>query len=167
MEISQIISELGLLPLPGEGGYYKETFKSPISISGNSVPPGYSGKRSLSTCIYYLITPDSYSAMHKLPTEEIWHFYLGDPAEQLQLLPNGESRKVKLGNNILDGEELQVIVPADTWQATKLIEGGKFALFGTTMSPGFEFTDYVAGEKEHLCKMYPKLQKEILQYFHS
>lgn len=167
MEISQIISKLGLVPLPGEGGYFKETFKSPFSISGSSVPPGYSGKRSLSTCIYYLICPESFSAMHKLPTEEIWHFYLGDPAEQLQLLPNGESRKIILGNNILNGEELQVIVPANAWQAAKLVDGGKFALFGTSMSPGFEFSDYVAGEMEQLSKTYPKLKKEILKYFHA
>jgi len=167
MEIHQLISKLGLVPLPGEGGYYRETFKSSFSLGESSLPPAYSGKHAISTCIYYLITPESFSALHKLPTEEIWHFYLGDPAEQFQILPNGENRKIILGNNILNGEELQVIVPADTWQATKLVDGGKFALFGTTMSPGFEFSDYVAGEIEQLSKAYPNLRKEIFKYFHS
>jgi len=167
MEIPQIIAKLRLIPLPGEGGYFRETYRSPEVIPGSSLPAAYPGKRSRSTCIYYMITPESFSAMHKLPGEEIWHFYLGDPAEQLQILPNGESRKIILGNNILKGEELQVNVPANTWQGTRLVDGGKFALFGTTMSPGFEFADYVTGEKDLLSKTYPKLQKEILKYFHD
>ncbi len=119
MEISQIISKLGLVPLPGEGGYFRETYKSSVVIPGSSLPPAYPRKRALSTCIYYLITPDSFSAIHKLLSEEIWHFYLGDPAEQLQILPNGESRKIILGNNILKGEEPQVIVPAKSLASNK------------------------------------------------
>ncbi|MCF8365088.1 MAG: cupin domain-containing protein [Bacteroidales bacterium] len=166
MDATQIIEKLGLIPLSDEGGYYRETFKSADSLNGLCLPKGFSGKHSISTCIYYLITPESFSEIHKLPTEEIWHFYLGDTAEQIQISPEGEIKKIRFGDDLFSGEIPQVIVPGNTWQGTKLVDGGKFALFGTTMSPGFEFSDYVPGNQKKLEEAYPAVEHDIASYFH-
>lgn len=166
MKAGDIIKSLNLVPLPGEGGYFRETFKSAEMLIGSCLPQFYKQERSLTTCIYYMITRESFSAMHALPTEEIWHFYLGNPVEQLQLLPDGTGRKIRIGSNILEGHQPQVIVPAKAWQGTRLVEGGEFALFGTTMSPGFEFQDYTPAIKEDLIKQYPLFKNEISKYFH-
>ena len=163
MTAEKIIEMLDLKPLPGEGGYYSETWKSAGKIEISGLPGTYTSSRSFSTCIYYLLTPDSFSALHALPTEEIWHFYLGDPIEQLQLFPDGSGKVVEIGNNISAGQIPQVVVPKCVWQCSKLKKGGKFALVGTTMSPGFEFEDYLPGIKDELLQKYPDFAKLIEQ----
>jgi len=167
MTADQIIKILDLVPLPGEGGYFRETFKSTHLLGAACLPENYNIPHSFSSVIYYLITPESFSAMHKLPTEEIWHFYLGDPAQQIQILPNGEVKQIRIGNQIFDGDVPQVIVPAHCWQGTKLVEGGQFALFATTMSPGFEFSDFVVADKNALIKSNPLFKEAISTYFHT
>lgn len=164
MSAQQVIEKLNLEALPGEGGFFRETFKSTNSIQKQCLPENYTHPHSLATCIYYLITPTSFSAFHKLPTQEIWHFYLGDVAEQIQLLPDGSSKIVRLGNDIFSEENPQIVVPANAWQATRLLEGGEYALFGTTMSPGFEFTDFIAGETQELIQAYPNAKNDILRF---
>lgn len=155
MTAEKIIQLLDLQPLPGEGGYYRETCKSAENLGAGALPAGYTSSRALSTCIYYLLTPDSFSALHTLPTEEIWHFYLGDPIEQLQLFPDGQGTIVQIGSDMAAGQTPQVIVPRGIWQGSRLQRGGKFALVGTTMSPGFEFADYIPGNREDLLAKYP------------
>lgn len=167
MTASEIILKLQLTPLPGEGGYYRETFRSQHKLSGLCLPKGYTDEHCLETCIYYLITPDSFSQMHKLPGREIWHFYLGDPVEQLQISPGGKIEKIMLGSDILKGQHPQVMVPANTWQGTRLTGNGKFALFGTTMSPGFEFSDYQPGDLNSMIHSYPDHTEDLKKYFHS
>ena len=167
MTASEIIKKLHLEPLPGEGGYYRETWRSPHTLTIPCLPPGLTGEHCLETCIYYLITPDSFSQMHKLPSPEIWHFYLGDPAEQIRITPDGSVEKIMLGNNIAENQQLQIVVPANAWQGTRLMEGGKFALFGTTVSPGFEFRDYAAGDLDSLVQSYPGHADEIKKFFNS
>jgi hypothetical protein len=166
MKAEDIIKALGLVPLEGEGGYYRETYKSPNSMNEGCLPSTYLAPHSLSTCIYYLITPQSFSSMHRLPTDEIWHFYMGDSAEQMQILPDGEIKIIRIGQRILKGEVPQLLVPACSWQGTRLVAGGSFALFGTTMSPGFEFSDYQAANKESLLRQYPEHKKKIATFFH-
>ena len=165
MTASEIIDKLQLEPLPNEGGYYRETWRSSHKLSIPCLPSGFAGERCLETCIYYLITPDSFSQMHKLPSPEIWHFYLGDSAEQIRITPDGSVEKIMLGNNIAENQQLQIAVPANTWQGTRLMEGGKFALFGTTVSPGFEFQDYAAGDLDSLAQSYPGHADEIKKFF--
>jgi predicted cupin superfamily sugar epimerase len=109
------------------------------------------------------MTADSFSALHRLPGDEIWHFYLGDPIEQLQLSPDGSGKIIEIGNNLLAGQVPQIIVPGDVWQGSKLKAGGKFALVGTTMSPGYEFEDYEAGERDELILQYPEFSSIISQ----
>ena len=160
--LDQIISLLNLKPHPEEGGYYVETYRSHETLPKDALPERYQGERSLGTAIYYLLTPDSYSAMHRLRTDEIFHFYLGDPVSMLQLWPDGSGRIIHLGSNLLQGMQPQVVVPREVWQGARLLPGGRFALLGTTVSPGFEFADYETGQREPLLKAYPHFRDAII-----
>ncbi len=164
MDAERIIELLGLAPLPGEGGYYRETYRSVRSISQTILPPDYHGDRPFGTAIYYLITPDSFSALHRLPGDEIFHFYLGYPAKMLRLSPDGGGETIILGADIEKGECSQCVVPGGVWQGIRLVEGGVFALFGATMSPGFDFADYESGDRDALMREYPMFKGMIREY---
>ncbi len=163
----QVIEMLGLEPLPEEGGFYRETYRSRDTIAAGCLPSRYHEPRSVGTCIYYLITPESFSALHLLPTDEIWHFYLGDPLEQLLLRPDGSGKVILLGTDLQNDELPQSVVPAGTWQGTRLKDGGRFALVGTTMSPGFEFADFEAASQKDILLKFSAFKNEIQKYFHQ
>jgi predicted cupin superfamily sugar epimerase len=151
----ELIRLLRLEPLPREGGWYRETYRSALQWPAAA--------RAAGTAIYYLLTPDTFSALHRLPTDEVFHFYLGDPVEMLQLGPSPTEggRILTLGPDILAGQQAQTVVPAGVWQGSQLREGGRFALMGTTMAPGFDFADYEAGERAVLTAMYPEFAGRI------
>lgn len=146
---------LGLVPLEPEGGYFAETYRSSHQVPPEALPRGYTTPRPLATAIYYLLTPETVSALHRLPTDEVYHFYLGDPVEMLHLLPDASSNTLILGPNILDNMQLQCTAGAGIWQGSRLVPGGRFALLGTTVSPGFDPADYVAGQRDVLIEAYP------------
>jgi uncharacterized protein len=158
---AQLISRLGLQPHPAEGGYFAETYRSGEQVSSEALPGRYHGPRSLGTAIYYLVTPDSFSAMHRLRSDEVFHFYLGDPVEMLQLRPGGSGLRLILGQDILEGMQLQVVVQQGVWQGLHLVPGGRFALLGTTVAPGFDYADYEHGDRETLIRAYPQLRDFI------
>ena len=141
MDAQHVIELLDLIPHPEEGGYYRETYRSAASFD-----PGdpFSGVRAQGTAIFYLLTPDTYSALHRLPGDEIFHFYLGDPVQMLTLRPDGSHATVLLGPD-LGTMTPQHVVPGGVWQGSRLVDGGGWALLGTTMSPGFDFADYEPG----------------------
>ncbi|MBW2554172.1 MAG: cupin domain-containing protein [Deltaproteobacteria bacterium] len=157
----KIKSLLNLKPHPVEGGYFAETYRSHEYIPKDELPDTYDSDRLLATAIYYLLTPDTFSTMHRLPTDEIFHFYLGDPVEMLQLLPDGSGRTIILGPDILNGMHLQVTVGKGVWQGSRLLPGGKFALLGTTMSPGYEPRDFESGQRDVLVDSYPQFRDLI------
>lgn len=159
--VEEIIATLDLKPLTMEGGYYKETYRASEWIPTTGLPVRYKSARAFSTAIYYLLTPSTFSALHKLPTDEIFHFYLGDTVEMLQLFEDGTGKVVKIGNDIRAGAYPQVVVPRNTWQGTQLMAGGAFALLGTTMSPSFEFEDFIPPNREALLKQYPAFAERI------
>src|SRR6185369_1787456 len=111
--------------------------------------------------IYYLLTPDTFSALHRLPADELFHFYSGDPVEMLQLAPDGSGRVVLIGNDLEAGQRPQVVVPRGTWQGCRLLAGGKVALLGTTVAPGFEFSHYEGGVRMELSAGYPDFSELI------
>jgi uncharacterized protein len=115
----------------------------------------------MATAIYYLLTPDNFSTLHRLRGDEIFHFYLGDPVEMLELRADGVGGTVILGQDIEAGEQLQHVVPAGVWQGARLIAGGKFALLGTTVSPGFDYADYETGRREELTAQYAGFRDKI------
>jgi uncharacterized protein len=165
----ELIASLGLLPLPGEGGYYRQTWAAQESVAAEALPARYGQPKNLGTAIYYLLTdePDSFSAMHRLPTDEIYHFYLGDPVEMLLLLPEGASRRPILGNDVRHGQAVQLVVPRDTWQGSRLRPGGCFALMGTTMTPGFDPEDLILGERAVLQAGWPAEAQRIAELTRS
>ena len=161
--VEDLVRILGLAPLPEEGGLFRETYRSRHVIDQQSLPAGYTGARSVATAIYYLIAPGGFSSLHRLRGEEMFHFYLGDPVEMLQLGPEGIGEVIVLGTDLAAGMRSQVLVPGGTWQGSKLRSGGRFALLGATMSPGFDFEDFELGQRRRLVAEYPSFEKEILE----
>jgi uncharacterized protein len=164
MTAEEVKQLLQLEPLPIEGGFYRETYRSRWVVSAEYLPDGTRGSRSIGTAIYYLLTSETFSALHRLPGTEVFHFYLGDPVIMLQLLTDGSSRTVTLGKDLLNGQQPQVVVRGHVWQGCRLAPGGKWALMGTTMSPGFDYADYETGDRVTLAALYPGAAENIRQY---
>ncbi|MFE1776627.1 cupin domain-containing protein [Streptomyces sp. NPDC059008] len=176
-----LIEFYGLAPLPREGGRFRQTWAGPPRPDGR--PEG--------TAIVMLLTagPGDFCALHRLPTDEIWHFYTGDPLTLLLLseggsrpeggpLPAGgarldagghpddggraegaegrSARTVVLGPDVLGGQHVQFTVPAGTWMAAEVADGGAWTLFGCTMAPGFTFADYEHGDAAELAARFPQ-----------
>jgi uncharacterized protein len=141
---------LGLVPHPREGGWYVRIWESSEFVGASEFADArYDGARRTSTAIYYLLEPETFSEMHRLASDEIFHHYLGGPVEILQLFSDGNSARVVIGKDLAAGERPQVVVPRGVWQGSRLLRG-EFALLGCTVSPGFEFADYEAGSFEEL-----------------
>jgi uncharacterized protein len=155
MTAADVISLLQLQPHPIEGGYFRETYRSD-DVLPRAVLPRNPAQRSLATAIYYLLTPTSVSAMHRLPTDEVFHFYLGDPVQMVQLWPDGSAQTLVLGPDLREGQHLQTVVPGGVWQGSFLLNGGEFALLGATMAPGFDYADYVSGDRDELTALWPE-----------
>ncbi|MCH7610149.1 MAG: cupin domain-containing protein [Chloroflexi bacterium] len=161
----EIIGVLKLRPLPVEGGLYRQTYVASEEIGAEALAIRYGRTKSLCTAIYYLLTdqPQSFSALHRLPTDEVYHFYLGDPVEMLLLHPEGRSEVIVLGQDLLAGQHVQHVVPAGVWMGSRVFEGGQFALLGTTMAPGYDDLDYEGGNAEELERQYPEWASLIRQ----
>jgi len=154
-----VINQLGLEHLPKEGGYFKRVYYSSETIAKDALPARYDGPtpygpRPTGSAIYYMMTSTSYSALHRLPTDELWHFYLGDPVEQLRLYPDGTGEVIQIGSDLAGGQRPMTVVPHGTWQSTMLLTGGSFALVGNSLAPGFENADYEGGSAPELAKQY-------------
>jgi len=144
---------LNLTPHPVEGGWFRRTYTAPGTVEVERA--GETATRATGSAIYYLLEPGTFSEMHVLSSDELFHFYLGDPVEMLQLWPDGSSRVVVLGPDLKAGQYVQMLVPAGVWQGTRLLDDGKVALLGCTVVPGFDFADYVGGSYIELEKRWP------------
>ena len=158
---------LDLAPLTFEGGYFRETYRSGIEIRAEALPGRYQGARSAGTAIYYLLDPSTFSGLHRLKSDETYHFYRGDPVEMLVLFsaadgaPRGE--RVILGSDLEAGHQPQYTVPAGVWQGSRLLGDGEFALMGTTMAPGFARADFEGAPRpEELSAQYPEFSDLIV-----
>ena len=161
----EIIAKLDLKPLPEEGGYYRETYRA----EGEGLPARDFGidkdsNRSVSTAIYYLVTEDNFSSIHRISSDEVFHFYAGDPVEMIQFDDDGNLERRILGSDVMNNEEPQVVVPKGIWQALRLVEGGGWALLGTTVAPGFEFEDFEIGTREQMLELFPHLRTDIMRF---
>lgn len=156
MTADEVKKLLGLTPHPREGGWFVRTYESAEMVPAAVFADGrYEGTRRTSTAIYYLLEAETFSEMHLLKSDEIFHFYAGDAVEMLQLLPDGSSKRIVIGNDLAKGERPQVIVGRGVWQGARLVTGGSWALMGCTVSPGFEFADYAEGKCDELCAKWP------------
>jgi hypothetical protein len=151
LEIAEL---LGLEPHP-EGGFYREIYRSDESLPADALPHRYEGQRCASTAIYYLLTPDTFSALHRLAGDEVFHFYLGGPVTMLLLHPDGSSETRQLGTDLVAGQRPVSTVPRQSWFGLFLNEGGEYALLGTTVAPGLEFEDFELADRAELVERYP------------
>ena len=159
--IDSIIQSYKMLPHP-EGGFYKESYRSDLLLEGDSLSNGMNGRRNCSTAILFLLVENSFSAFHRIKSDEVWHFYDGDPVQIHVIEPNGHYYIIKLGRNTLDNEVFQAVVPAGAWFASKTI--GAYSLVGCTVSPGFDFADFELANGESLAVEFPD-QKELILAF--
>ena len=162
MTADEVKKILGLMPHPREGGFYIRTYESGERIPASAFAEGrYPSARFTGTAIYYLLEPHTFSEMHRLRSDEIFHFYAGDPVEMLQLHPGGHGEIIRIGNRLDQGERPQVLAPRNVWQGSHLVPGGAWALLGCTVSPGFEFEDYETGTRAALCAEWPSFTQLI------
>ena len=150
----ELIAALGLQPHPKEGGHFRETYRAADTWPAGALPSRYQGARAASTAIYYLLTPGTCSALHRLQSDEVFHFYQGAPVRMLQLWPDGGGRTVVLGPDVLAGQQPQAVVPRGVWQGS-FLDAGDFALLGCTVAPGFDYADYEHGSRAELLRQYP------------
>ena len=165
LTVDDLIHHFNLEALPVEGGIFTQTYKSAEVIPHAALPARYKGDKPLGTAILFLFTSeaDSFSAMHRLPTDEIYHFYLGDPIDLLLLHADGRSETITLGQDILHGQYVQYVVRHGTWMGSRMRAGGRFALMGTTMAPGFTHDDFEGASREQLIAQYPHEAERITQ----
>ena len=152
-DASYWVTTLGLSPHP-EGGYYREVYRSSLSIPRADLPSGFSGDRSCCTSIFYLLQSGDFSAFHRIRSDEIWHFYAGGPLE-LHVLDQDGCRSVTIGQEIDKGHHLQYVVPARAWFAAAPAVNTPYALLGCTVSPGFDFSDFEMAERAKLIAEFP------------
>jgi predicted cupin superfamily sugar epimerase len=153
-EVKSLIERYKLEPLPVEGTLFTSTYRSKQEFD--------SGKPCGTAIIaLYCNEPRSASIFHKLPADEIWHFYAGDPLRLVLLYPDGSSKDVIMGNDPLKGQHVQFVIPAGVWQAGHMVEGGKYSLFGCTMAPGFTGDMFEGGTREVLMNIYPEKADDI------
>jgi len=154
-KVAELVKKFQLIPHP-EGGYYKEMYRSDEVIAQAALPERFTGDRNFSTAIYFLLEQGSFSAFHRIQSDECWHFYAGQTLHVHVIYPNGEYELIKLGNHFQQGEIFQAVVPAGCWFASETASGGQFSFAGCTVSPGFDFADFELAKGEELCRMFPE-----------
>lgn len=152
-----LVQKLGLIPHP-ERGFYLETYRAAADVHSQK----HGGTRSASTAIYFLVTADEPATfLHRLKSDEVFHFYDGGPLEILRLFPDGTWNVAVLGMNLDAGERPQIVVPAGAWFGTELRRGASHCLMGCTVAPGFEFGDFELAEGPELAQRYPDAANRI------
>jgi predicted cupin superfamily sugar epimerase len=165
-KVSQLIAFYSLLPHP-EGGYYRQTYKSSMSIDGQYVSKDFAGERAVSTAIYFLLNESNFSAFHRIKSDELWHFYAGDVLNIYVIDKNGNLETIKLGKNYLNGEAFQAVVPAGAWFASAPEKNDSYSFVGCTVAPGFDFQDFELAERNHLIDLFPQHKNLITSFTRS
>jgi predicted cupin superfamily sugar epimerase len=164
--IDDLILKLDLKPHP-EGGFFRETYRSAGEIDESSLDSQYKGKRNYSTCIYFLLTSDNFSAFHRIKQDEIWHFYDGSPIHLHIISELGIYTDHIIGINFKKGEVPQVVVPGGSWFAAEVINTNAYSLVGCTVSPGFSFDDFELKPRKDLIALFPDKANIISRLTHS
>ncbi len=157
MTADLLIQSLRLAPHP-EGGYYRETYRAAGSIACDALPDGFGGDRAFSTAIYYLLQAEQISTLHRIKSDELWHFHMGDPLEVIEITPDGTLTTTVLGHDVAAGNTLQSVVLAGRWFGARLAApaGDAFALVGCTVAPGFDFADFEIADRDALLTVFPQ-----------
>ena len=148
-----LIERLKLQPHP-EGGFYREVYRSKESVAQEALPSRYTGDRSFATSIYFLLTGDRFSTLHRLKSDEIWHFYLGDPVEITMLHEDGHLERKTLGAQVTEGQQFQIVIPHGCWFGARVTDTSGFVLMGCTVAPGFDFDDFELANRDELINQF-------------
>ena len=159
-EAEKIVKALNLTKHP-EGGYFSEVYRSDETIE-KELHERFSGKHSLYTSIYFLLSENDYSAFHILKSDEIWHFYEGTTLDINIINPDGQLNSVSLGRNFESGEHFQYCIKAGHYFAAEVRDKSSYALVGCTVSPGFEYSDFELCKKDELIEKFPS-HKELIE----
>lgn len=157
VEKDELIRRFGLTPHP-EGGFFCETYRSDANVHRE----GSGETRSASTAIYYLLADGAHSAWHRIKSDEVWHFYAGEPLLVHVLDARGRLTSHRLGNPLTHPDTVfQAVVPAGMWFAAECADPTRYALVGCTVAPGFEFSEFELANVDALLNAYPE-QKTII-----
>ena len=156
------IASLGLSPHP-EGGFYRETYRARDVIAAGHLPTRFGGPRACSTAIYFLLPGDQVSALHRIKSDEIWHFYAGTALTLTLIHPDGRLEAHRLGPDPERGESFQAPVPAGCWYGAAVDDPGSYALVGGTVAPGFDFADFELADRQTLLARFPQHRQAILR----
>jgi hypothetical protein len=154
-QAEKLIRHYQLQPHP-EGGWFCQAYKSSEQIQATALPERFGGSRVFSTAIYFLLEKGSFSAFHKIKSDECWHFYAGDPLLVYVIEQSGNLKVVSLGNNFETGQLFQFVVPANCWFASRPAPGSEYCFVGCTVSPGFEYDDFELAGAAGLAAIYPQ-----------
>ena len=149
------IARLKLQPHP-EGGYYRETYRSPQSLPATVLPAGLDGQRSLATAVLFLLPGEDVSRLHRLRTDEIWCYHAGSSLTLHQFAPTGLYSRLRLGVDATGGACPQVVIPADCWFGAIVDDREAFTLVSCCLAPGFEFADFELAERQALASAWPE-----------
>jgi predicted cupin superfamily sugar epimerase len=144
-----------------EGGYFKEVYRSEEEIAQAALPDRFPGSRNFSTSIYFLLKGGEPSKFHRILSDELWYFHAGSSAIVHLLNENGH-QQLQLGSAIETGENLQVIVPAETYFGAEVNDPNGFILVGCMVAPGFDFSDFELSDRDDLLKQFPA-HSEIIE----
>jgi predicted cupin superfamily sugar epimerase len=164
-KIASIIKNLELQPHP-EGGYFKETYRSQGTVDEKSLGGKYRGERNYSTCIYFLLTSDDFSALHRIKQDEIWHYYDGSPIRLHMINEQGEHSIQMIGKDFEKDQVPQYVVPGGCWFAAQVIEPDNYSLVGCTVSPGFSFEDFELVPRAALIQLFPQHEQVVTALTH-
>jgi predicted cupin superfamily sugar epimerase len=165
MDAAEWIEALQLERHP-EGGYYRQTYVSPDVLLQTSLPNRFKGNRAASTAIYFLLSGSDFSALHRIQSDEIWHFYAGTGVLLHIIHPDGHYEMIRLGPDIRSGQTFQAVAPFGSWFGACLEKPEGFALVGCTVAPGFDFSDFELADREELTRAYPQHTTLIHQLTH-
>jgi uncharacterized protein len=155
------IQALDLRPHP-EGGWFRETYRSPLRLPAHALPKTYGGERAAMTAIHFLLESGQISALHRLRSDEMWFFHEGAPLRISIIRPSGSREDILLGANVAAGERLQASLPADGWfGAMPAAAAPDYSLVSCVVAPGFEFEDFVLGDRPRLLAEFPQHRAAI------
>lgn len=161
ISVQDLIALYDLQPHP-EGGYFKETYRASEKLLQTALPERLSGDRNISTAIFFLLPEGEKSHLHRIKSDEVWHFYLGGPLTIVQLHPDGKMSTIVLGRDVKHGQSLQHVVPNGCWFGAIPNRGSGFSFVGCTVATGFDFADFEMGNRSDLLKQYPHAKDNIL-----
>ena len=160
-----VIRHFDLRPLPVEGGYYRVSYTGDLQLPASVLPPSICSARPAKSVIYYLLTADTQSRLHRLEIDEMWHFYMGDWVDLYVFGTEDDYTNIQLGHSFMDGQTVQAVVPAHSWFGARLRRGGRWALMACSLAPAYSDEDFSLPNDEEFASLLARFadQEQILR----